>query len=177
MISSIKHSPAVFAVADLVRFKPISSTARLCALPPKPKSQLSPLLSSKPLYLTPLNQFRFKSIESVQGSSSRDDSFRTEAFEADRSEGLQISDSEARSAAAQKVKIGIYFATWWALNVVFNIYNKKVLNAFPYPWLTSTLSLACGSLMMLVSWALRIAEAPKTDFDFWKALAPVRITL
>ncbi|CAI0468203.1 unnamed protein product [Linum tenue] len=54
--------------------------------------------------------------------------------------------------AAQKIKIGIYFATWWALNVVFNIYNKKVLNAFPYPWLTSTLSLACGSLMMLVSW-------------------------
>jgi hypothetical protein len=26
------------------------------------------------------------------------------------------------------VKIGIYFASWWALNVVFNIYNKKVLN-------------------------------------------------
>ncbi|MVG17328.1 hypothetical protein EF849_23160, partial [Aeromonas jandaei] len=53
---------------------------------------------------------------------------------------------------------GIYFATWWALNVVFNIYNKKVLNAFAFPWLTSTLSLACGSLMMLVSWATRIAE-------------------
>ena len=32
----------------------------------------------------------------------------------------------------KKAKIGIYFATWWALNVVFNIYNKKVLNAFPW---------------------------------------------
>lgn len=75
--------------------------------------------------------------------------------------------------AAQKLKIGLYFATWWALNVVFNIYNKKVLNAFPYPWLTSTLSLAAGSLMMLISWATRIAEPPKVDLNFWKALLPV----
>lgn len=72
-----------------------------------------------------------------------------------------------------KVKIGIYFATWWALNVVFNIYNKKVLNAYPYPWLTSTLSLAAGSLIMIVSWITGIVKAPDVDFDFWKALAPV----
>lgn len=82
-------------------------------------------------------------------------------------------DEKTPEAAAQKVKIGVYFATWWALNVVFNIYNKKVLNAFPFPWLTSTLSLAAGSLIMLVSWALRLAEAPKTDFEFWKTLFPV----
>ncbi|XP_015692786.1 glucose-6-phosphate/phosphate translocator 2, chloroplastic-like isoform X2 [Oryza brachyantha] len=80
-----------------------------------------------------------------------------------------------RSEAAQKLKISIYFATWWALNVIFNIYNKKVLNAFPYPWLTSTLSLACGSAMMLVSWATRLVEAPKTDLDFWKVLFPVAV--
>lgn len=81
--------------------------------------------------------------------------------------------TETSIEAARKVKIGVYFATWWALNVVFNIYNKKVLNAFPFPWLTSTLSLAAGSLIMLVSWALRVAEAPKTDMEFWKTLFPV----
>ncbi|CAK7338420.1 unnamed protein product [Dovyalis caffra] len=95
------------------------------------------------------------------------------AYEADRSEPIEAPD--LKSEAAKKVKIGIYFAVWWALNVVFNIYNKKVLNAFPYPWLTSTLSLACGSLMMLLSWATRIAEAPKTDFEFWKTLFPVAV--
>ncbi|XP_047971649.1 glucose-6-phosphate/phosphate translocator 1, chloroplastic [Salvia hispanica] len=92
------------------------------------------------------------------------------AYEADRSEPV-VDGSES----ARKVKIGIYFATWWSLNVVFNIYNKKVLNAYPYPWLTSTLSLAAGSLIMLVSWALRIAEAPKTDLEFWKSLFPVAV--
>ncbi|KAL8127267.1 hypothetical protein AgCh_014253 [Apium graveolens] len=83
--------------------------------------------------------------------------------------------TETSIEAARKVKIGVYFATWWALNVVFNIYNKKVLNAFPFPWLTSTLSLAAGSLIMLVSWALRVAEAPKTDMEFWKTLLPVAV--
>lgn len=100
------------------------------------------------------------------------------AYEADRSRPLEINidlpDDQARLEAAQRLKIGLYFATWWALNVVFNIYNKKVLNAFPYPWLTSTLSLAAGSLMMLLSWATRLADAPKTDLDFWKSLFPVR---
>ncbi|GMI85275.1 ARABIDOPSIS GLUCOSE 6-PHOSPHATE/PHOSPHATE TRANSLOCATOR 1 [Hibiscus trionum] len=96
------------------------------------------------------------------------------AYEADKSQPIEAA-AEVNTEAAKRVKIGIYFATWWALNVVFNIYNKKVLNAYPYPWLTSTLSLACGSLMMLISWATRIAEAPKTDFEFWKTLFPVAV--
>ncbi|KAL4354763.1 hypothetical protein GQ457_06G022120 [Hibiscus cannabinus] len=94
---------------------------------------------------------------------------RCKAYETDKSPSAGV-----KSETAQRVKIGIYFATWWALNVVFNIYNKKVLNVYPFPWLTSTLSLACGSLMMLVSWAVRIAEPPKIDLEFWKALFPVR---
>ncbi|KAI4321942.1 hypothetical protein MLD38_035264 [Melastoma candidum] len=75
------------------------------------------------------------------------------------------------SEVGSKVKIGAYFATWWALNVVFNIYNKKVLNAFPYRWLTSTLSLAAGSLIMLVSWD-QDRRGPETDLEFWKTFAP-----
>lgn len=102
---------------------------------------------------------------------------KCQAFEADRSQpiesNIELPKVDAKVEAAKKLKIGVYFAMWWALNVVFNIYNKKVLNAYPFPWLTSTLSLACGSLIMLVSWATRIAEAPKVDMEFWKALFPV----
>lgn len=94
---------------------------------------------------------------------------QTTAYEANKSEGVVQSESAA------KMKISLYFATWWALNVVFNIYNKKVLNAFPYPWLTSTLSLAAGSLIMIISWATNFVEAPKTDPDFWKTLFPVAV--
>lgn len=85
----------------------------------------------------------------------------------------KVGDVEVPKPSMGRVKIGIYFATWWALNVVFNIYNKKVLNVFPFPWLTSTLSLFAGSAIMLLSWALRIVPAPDVDIDFWKGLAPV----
>ncbi|MED6171622.1 GABA/polyamine transporter [Stylosanthes scabra] len=129
---------------------------------------------NKPLHLGAVNFGSVKKDFEVVGKRKSDgdgDLVKCGAYEADRSEIEAAGPSEA----AKKVKIGIYFATWWALNVVFNIYNKKVLNAYPYPWLTSTLSLACGSLMMLISWATRIAEAPKTDLEFWKTLLPVAV--
>ncbi|CAI5464587.1 unnamed protein product [Closterium sp. Yama58-4] len=85
-----------------------------------------------------------------------------------------VSTTEADDLAF-KVKIGGYFALWWTLNVVFNIYNKKVLNAFPFPWLCSTLALAAGVTIMLLSWATRLVEFPDTDLDFWKTLFPVAV--
>lgn len=122
----------------------------------------------KPLYLSSTQNFSFSTAKRVT---------ECHAYEADRSESepapLAVNIDVPVEPVAQKMKIGLYFATWWALNVVFNIYNKKVLNAFPYPWLTSTLSLAAGSLIMLISWATRVADVPKVDFDFWKALFPV----
>ncbi|KAL3636794.1 GABA/polyamine transporter [Castilleja foliolosa] len=39
----------------------------------------------------------------------------------------------------------------------------------------SARKLKIGSLIMLISWALRIAETPKTDLDFWKSLFPVAV--
>lgn len=170
MISSVHQSTASLPPRD---FFP---TRQRCVAKLDVSLPSSPLLqpfkcSAKPLYISSVEGFGSAFIASKSGTLCR-------AYEADRSQPLDLNielpDQEARSEAAQKLKIGIYFATWWALNVVFNIYNKKVLNAFPYPWLTSTLSLATGSLMMLLSWAVRIAEPPNTDFEFWKTLFPVR---
>ncbi|CAA7394444.1 unnamed protein product [Spirodela intermedia] len=174
---AVKHPPAsalaAAAAADVVRSR---------AAPPQ-RARISTAIagagksvsSQKPLHLPSLDGVGFFRA-AAEGARWRRDDVAAGALEADGvslpSEG---GDAVAKSAAAKKVKIGIYFATWWALNVVFNIYNKKVLNAYPYPWLTSTLSLATGSLMMLISWATRIAEAPKVDADFWKVLFPVAV--
>lgn len=134
------------------------------------------VMSKKPLCISAVSGFG--RIIEPKDSKTRDPLSQCNAYEASRTQSIPIGielDREAQAETAQKMKIGVYFATWWALNVVFNIYNKKVLNAFPFPWLTSTLSLAAGSLMMLVSWATRVAETPKTDLHFWKALFPVSI--
>lgn len=159
-VTSIKGSDSI-----LRRKSPLLQSNRSFCLPsfPSRKNSKPSLSISKPLHLTTISRFDpLKTLKPV---------VKCQAYEADRSEPIKAEETKAE--AAKRLKIGVYFATWWALNVVFNIYNKKVLNAYPYPWLTSTLSLACGSLIMLISWATRIAEFPKTDFDFWKTLFPV----
>ena len=166
MISSIKPVSSSLTAIAAVR-RTVSPKLRFSPLPIIRNFQNSPLRVSSPHNIS---TFSLASAAEKQ----RRDIFRVGAYEADRSKPIEIGVEAPGEQSGQKLKIGIYFATWWALNVVFNIYNKKVLNAFPYPWLTSTLSLACGSLMMLVSWVTRVAEAPKTDLDFWKTLFPVK---
>ncbi|XP_042430066.1 glucose-6-phosphate/phosphate translocator 1, chloroplastic-like [Zingiber officinale] len=161
--------PAIAAAAHL---RP--SVARMPRSGVRPRAPLlcevvrSSLSARKPLYLTPNR--------GLCSAKPRGPFSETRADEASRNDAVPLSgEEESRSAAAQKLKIGFYFVTWWALNVVFNIYNKKVLNAFPYPWLTSTLSLAAGSLIMLAFWAARVTEPPKTDMGFWKSLILVAV--
>ncbi|KAL8510561.1 hypothetical protein ACS0TY_017401 [Phlomoides rotata] len=170
MISSLKQPALSINGSDFLRPQRNFQTYFSQVLPSlgAAKTRRSSVLSlSKPLHISILE-------------SLSDDKFKArspitcKAYEADRSEPVGESPVVG-SEAARKVKIGIYFATWWGLNVIFNIYNKKVLNAYAFPWLTSTLSLAAGSLIMLISWALRIAEPPKTDLDFWKSLFPVAV--
>ncbi|XP_052180842.1 glucose-6-phosphate/phosphate translocator 2, chloroplastic-like [Diospyros lotus] len=165
MLCSVKQPRSTFTCSDLM---------------PRNRLGLKPQISSLPAIANrkrvfPSNVF----VRRPLFLSLKDQSLPVEcrAYEADVSQPVNVDfpAEKAPSEAAQRLKISVYFATWWALNVVFNIYNKKVLNAFPYPWLTSTLSLAAGSLIMLISWATRMAEAPKTDFEFWKTLFPVAV--
>jgi solute carrier family 35 protein E1 len=82
---------------------------------------------------------------------------------------------EVAVKAASGVKLALLFGLWYFNNVVFNIYNKKVLNAFPAPWLTSTLSLIAGSSIMGVLWATKLQKYTSVDKKFFQALAPVAL--
>lgn len=159
------QSARVQAFSGSKSLKPVLSSSNL---------SFSPFLDGQSLRLASL----YESGKSVQ-KAALVLRISAQAVDAGASDGYpenvpQVDDAEVTKAAgAQRIKISIYFATWWALNVVFNIYNKKVLNVFPFPWLTSTLALAAGSTIMLLSWALRLVEPPQVDADFWKGLAPV----
>ncbi|XP_057540391.1 glucose-6-phosphate/phosphate translocator 1, chloroplastic-like isoform X2 [Amaranthus tricolor] len=174
-ITSLKQPIKSFLNPDVVRHKSQIPTSKYATFSPI-ITQKSNLLIQKPLFIS---SFDVKGLIFTSNNNGflkkRKSLIKCEAYEADQSKPIEHESPEIPGEAARKIKIGIYFATWWALNVVFNIYNKKVLNAFPFPWLTSTLSLAMGSLIMLVSWATRVVEAPNTDFDFWKALLPVAV--
>ncbi|KAK7264505.1 hypothetical protein RJT34_32114 [Clitoria ternatea] len=171
MISLVKYTAS-----------PLNTLTTPSHVPPRPQLWTLPTIQNVQQITEPsLSSLKPLYIENFTLSTKllRRRGVECKAYEADRSRPLEINidlpGERVGVEAAQRVKIGLYFATWWALNVVFNIYNKKVLNAFPYPWLTSTLSLAAGSLMMLISWATRLAEVPKVSFEFWKALLPVAV--
>ncbi|GAA0142341.1 secondary carrier transporter [Lithospermum erythrorhizon] len=196
---SIEQSSTSISSSSLISRRGLTLRPEILSLPIISKSEIwKPIvLNSRPMLVSSFENFGYLSkkvgnpdknvaflsrkvvnCDKNIGSLSRkvgkfDKNLQCKAFEAERSQPLDLSNELAKNEGAQKLQIGIYFGIWWSLNVVFNIYNKKVLNVFPYPWLTSTLSLAAGSLIMLFSWAARIAEAPKTDVEFWKSLLPV----
>ncbi|XP_074310989.1 glucose-6-phosphate/phosphate translocator 1, chloroplastic-like [Silene latifolia] len=174
MITNLKQPTICSTNPNVFRQKSQIPTSKFTSFSPK-INQKSNLLIKKPLYLSNFNVIKGLGYENDGFLLKERKKLLTKCDAYDAADRSQPVEPEIVGESAKKIKIGIYFATWWALNVVFNIYNKKVLNAYPYPWLTSTLSLAMGSLIMLVSWATRIVEAPSTDFDFWKALFPVAL--
>ncbi|KAI5667115.1 hypothetical protein M9H77_16968 [Catharanthus roseus] len=68
------------------------------------------------------------------------------------------------------LQLGIIFGLWYFQNIVFNIYNKKVLNIFPFPWLLASFQLFCGSVWMFILWSLKLQPCPKISKSFIIAL-------
>ncbi|CAM9442263.1 unnamed protein product [Pylaiella littoralis] len=60
----------------------------------------------------------------------------------------------------QRAKVLGYFGLWYALNVWYNIVNKKVLNALPLPSSIAVLQLGIGSLWVGTQWLVGIRSPP-----------------
>ncbi|KAI3828573.1 hypothetical protein L1987_02677 [Smallanthus sonchifolius] len=79
-------------------------------------------------------------------------------------------DGEIEKNPNKTLQLAIVFGFWYFQNIVFNIYNKKALNVFPYPWLLASFQLLVGSVWMLVLWASKLQPCPKIDKSFIIAL-------
>lgn len=71
---------------------------------------------------------------------------------------------------SKSLKLALVFGLWYFQNIVFNIYNKKVLNIFPFPWLLASFQLFVGSIWMLGLWSLKLQPCPKITKPFIIAL-------
>ncbi|KAF2314221.1 hypothetical protein GH714_024219 [Hevea brasiliensis] len=113
MICTVKQSaiaPMINGSDTIFRRKsPLTVQRSLCLPSITVQKNSKPILCvSKPLHVS--------SIESFSVSKPQKESLITcKAYEADRSQPIQAEGT--KSEVARKVKIGIYFATWWALNV------------------------------------------------------------
>ncbi|KAK6919835.1 Sugar phosphate transporter domain [Dillenia turbinata] len=79
----------------------------------------------------------------------------------------EIEESKPKGKTLQ---LAIIFGLWYFQNIVFNIYNKKVLNVFPFPWLLASFQLLAGSIWMFFLWSSKLQPYPKITKSFIIAL-------
>lgn len=65
---------------------------------------------------------------------------------------------------------GFLFFLWYAFNIIFNIMNKRVLNAWCNPWILSTVQLGVGSIMAILRWLIIPSSRPNISIKLLKAL-------
>ncbi|KAH6797817.1 Glucose-6-phosphate/phosphate translocator-like protein [Perilla frutescens var. hirtella] len=68
---------------------------------------------------------------------------------------------------------GFFFFTWYFLNVIFNILNKKVYNYFPYPYFVSVIHLLVGVVYCLISWGVGLPKRAPMNKELLGLLTPV----
>mmetsp|Transcript_6687 Transcript_6687/g.8749 ORF Transcript_6687/g.8749 Transcript_6687/m.8749 type:complete len:417 (+) Transcript_6687:335-1585(+) len=64
-------------------------------------------------------------------------------------------------ALLQNVKVLSYFALWYFLNVMYNIYNKKLMNVLSLPASIGTVQLLVGAVYSHMKWISKISKGPK----------------
>ncbi|XP_008232176.1 PREDICTED: xylulose 5-phosphate/phosphate translocator, chloroplastic [Prunus mume] len=80
------------------------------------------------------------------------------------------SEAAVSKPKATTAQLALIFGLWYFQNIVFNIYNKKILNIFPFPWLLASFQLFAGSVWMLALWSLKLQPCPKISKPFIVAL-------
>ncbi|CRG97859.1 triose phosphate transporter, putative [Plasmodium gallinaceum] len=60
-----------------------------------------------------------------------------------------------------KVKLIFLLITWYALNVLYNVDNKRALNMIKLPWLISCIQLFVGWIFIFIYWISGYKKVPK----------------
>lgn len=58
-----------------------------------------------------------------------------------------------------------YIFLWYLFNIGYNIYNKKALIAYPFPWACALWQMAFGLLIFVPMWAFGIRKVPKLTIE------------
>lgn len=73
-------------------------------------------------------------------------------------------------AIINALKIMVYFGLWYALNALYNVYNKKVLNVAPIPYTLAICQLIAGCCWFVPIWVTGLRKAPKIATSDFKLL-------
>ena len=79
------------------------------------------------------------------------------------SKQLSVSGGSVRSRA----EVGFFFGLWYALNVQYNIQNKRVLRVVELPWSVAVGQLVVGAVYSNILWSTGLRKSPE---KYWQAI-------
>ncbi|KAL5201986.1 hypothetical protein ABZP36_012938 [Zizania latifolia] len=83
---------------------------------------------------------------------------------------------KAESAGISRtVQLGSMILVWYLLNIYFNIYNKLVLKAIPFPYTITTFQFASGSFFITLMWLLNLHPKPRLSFGQYAKILPLAL--
>lgn len=84
-------------------------------------------------------------------------------------------EAVVESSVGDKISLFICVCAWYFLNIAFNIYNKKALLHFPFPWTVSLFQMAFGMLLFGPLWATGIRRPPRLSSSDVLTLMPAAL--
>lgn len=98
----------------------------------------------------------------------------TDASAADNTPKPSIEKTDETTGLKRTLKVGFLFGLWYALNIGYNISNKKVLNMAPQlTYTVAFMQLFLGLLYVIPVWGLGLRKKPELTVDEAKTLWPV----
>ncbi|XP_061359611.1 phosphoenolpyruvate/phosphate translocator 2, chloroplastic-like [Gastrolobium bilobum] len=73
------------------------------------------------------------------------------------------------------MQLGAMFATWYLLNIYFNIYNKQVLKVYPFPATVTAFQLGFTTLMINLMWTMHLHPRPKISGSQLASILPLAV--
>eukprot|EP01038_Epipyxis_sp_PR26KG_P011417 gene11417-15300_t len=131
--------------------------------------------------LSPFKRFNLNVVQSLskhQHSHSLPPKFILSPLKSSTLESVvePINQKVSNDGLKHRLKIGGLFGLWYALNIGYNIYNKKVLNMVPgLVYTIGFLQLFLGLLYILPLWGLKLRKAPVLSNEDIKNLMPVAV--
>lgn len=84
-------------------------------------------------------------------------------------------DSSEKKGLWGSIQVPVYIGLWYLFNIGYNIYNKKSLIAYPFPWACALWQLSFGWLIFMPLWLLGIRKVPKLTVQEAITLSPAAL--
>lgn len=81
----------------------------------------------------------------------------------------------AKPKEGNPMLLGLYIGLWYIFNIGYNIYNKKALISYPYPWACALWQMAFGWFIFVPLWVFGIRKAPKLSMEEAIKISPAAL--